>query len=137
MSLASIPSSALPSSALSSLVQSGLDAQLISTNDSSSVAPSLTPAASSTLHNFATDLANIFKDLAANDTSSAQSDLTELQQALGYASNAPADNSPLGKLLDTISASLSSGDTTSALQDLIGFFTDSGKTTGNVVNTYA
>ena len=127
----------LPSSSLSSLVQSGLDTQLITSNNTASVAPSLTPAASSTLHNFATDLVDIFKDLTANDTNSAQSDLTELQQALGYASTAPADNSPLGKLLDSLSTSISSGDTQTALQDLTGFLTQSGKTTGNVLDTYA
>ena len=137
-------------SSYSSLLQSSVNAQLLanvtSTSDPNSIG-AITSAAltgseagssTSGLTSLGSDLATLFKDLAANNTSAAQSDLSQLEKDLGVSSpSSSATATPLQQLFASLSSSISSGNTTSAINTLASFFLQNGSSTGNVVNTTA
>jgi hypothetical protein len=135
-------------SPLSALLQSSFNAQLLAstnaasgTSDDNSIAAITTAAlggSNSATSGLATDLASLFKDLASNDVSAAQTDLTQLERDLGTSgTSSSATSTPLQKLFSSLSTSLSSGDTSGALQTLASFFVQGGNSTGNVVNATA
>jgi hypothetical protein len=152
MSIVALESSSSP---LTSLYQSSLDSQLISsttgttpgdpsTSDLSAITGAAAGGSTSRLGNLASDLSSLFKDLVQNNASAAKTDLTQLQKDLGSSatavstsSTAIAGSTPLQDLLQTLTASLSTGDTSDALKSLIGYFVNSGNATGNLVNTTA
>lgn len=134
-------------SSYSSLLQSSVNAQLVANVASSSdtaetnsigaiTTAALGGASNSGLTNLGSDLATLFKDLAANNTSAAQTDLTQLEKDLGVSSTSSGTSpTPLQTLFASLSSSISSGDTTSAINTLASFFLQNGSSTGNVVNT--
>jgi hypothetical protein len=136
-------------SSYSSLLQSSVNAQLVANVASSSdtaetnsigaiTTAALGGASNSGLTNLGSDLATLFKDLAAKDTSAAQTDLAQLEKDLGVSgSSSGTDSTPLQNLFSSLSSSISSGDTTSAINTLASFFLQDGSSTGNVVNTAA
>jgi hypothetical protein len=136
-------------SSYSSLLQSSVNAQLLANVNASTdtaetysigaiTTTALGGASNSGLTNLGSDLATLFKDLAAKYTSAAQTDLAQLEKDLGVSSSSSgADATPLQKLFASLSSSISSGDTTSAINTLASFFLQSGSSTGNVVNTTA
>ncbi|WP_263373458.1 hypothetical protein [Granulicella aggregans] len=136
-------------SSYSSLLQSSVNAQLVAnvasssnTAETNSIGAITTAAlggpSTSGLTSLGSDLATLFKDLAANDTSAAQTDLTQLEKDLEVSSTSSSTSStPLQTLFASLSSSISSGDTTSAINTLASFFLQGGSSTGNVVNTTA
>jgi hypothetical protein len=87
------------------------------------------------------DTVQLLKDLASGDTGAAKADIANLEAALKDREALPAGSQTsdrsLGKLLDTLSTSLESGNSSGALNTLAGYLIGTGNSTGTLVNTTA
>jgi len=145
--------SALSSSSLALIEQELLAGQTSSTSSTASTtsASSTTSATSVDPTTTATakltqDLASLLKDLASGNATDAKSAVAKVQQDIKAqtasdstsSATSTSSNSPLDTLLNQISSSLNSTNSTSgSIQDLAAYLVQNGQGTGNVVNTNA
>jgi len=130
--------SVIPSSAVAQ-IEKTLLAELDSV--SSAVPTSSTPSPGTVPTQLTRDLAALLKDLASGNVDESKTAIAKVQQDIQAQS--PSDSSsttpsPLDNLLTRISNSLNSTNSTSAsLQALDTYLIQSGRSTGNVINTTA
>jgi len=135
-------SSIFPDFPTEATLTSALTASLGTSSTANSTTTSSTDPDS--LSSLTQDFTTLLKDLASGDTTSSQSAVAKLQADLNAAgigsstSSSTSTSNPLQKLLTSISSSLTSGDTTTALQSLAGFLVQGGSSSsGTLVNTSA
>jgi len=128
--------SVIPSSAVAQ-IEKTLLAELDSV--SSAVPTSSTPSPATAPTQITRDLAALLKDLASGNVDESKTAVAKVQQDIQAQS--PSDSSsttPLDNLLTQISSSLNSTNSTSgSLQALDTYLIQSGRGTGNVINTTA
>jgi hypothetical protein len=132
------------SSSLASLIDTTPLAQPSTFTDTSTTTASPAPSTTAEATTLATDLAALLKGLADGDVSGSQTALTQLEKDLGISSSdsdsttPPTDQSaPLSEVLAAVSHLLSTGNTSGALQGLVGYLRQTASTQGNLFSTAA
>jgi hypothetical protein len=95
---------------------------------------------SSTTSSLTKDVVSLLKDLTSGNTSAAKTDLTNLQKDMnadGSSSSSTTQTSPLDTLIANLETALNSGSTQDALQSLASYLVQSGQGTGGLVDTTA